>query len=172
MSATNGKSKSNSNGGASCSSGTDMEGSDSEAGGSLKAAMKTHFGTSCPYEVLGADKKATEEQLKKAYRKRSLSHHPDRPDGDKERFQTLSAVYKMLADKDRRAVYDETGEIDEGDDMDPDKDWDQYWRLLFKVYESSFKSLSSPKPAYVSFRKSPFTTSRSSRRSTRALRRS
>ena len=50
-----------------------------------------------------------------------------------ERFQALGAVYKLLSDKDRRAVYDETGEIDEGDDMDPDKDWDQYWRLLFKV---------------------------------------
>ena len=50
-----------------------------------------------------------------------------------ERFQALGAVYKLLSDKDRRAVYDETGDIDEGDDMDPDKDWDQYWRLLFKV---------------------------------------
>ena len=42
-------------------------------------------------------------------------------------------MYKLLSDKDRRAVYDETGDIDEGDDMDPDRDWDQYWRLLFKV---------------------------------------
>ena len=50
-----------------------------------------------------------------------------------ERFQALGAVYKLLSDKDRRAVYDETGDIDEGDDMDPDRDWDQYWRLLFKV---------------------------------------
>ena len=50
-----------------------------------------------------------------------------------ERFQSLGAVYKLLSDKDRRAVYDETGDIDEGEDMDPDKDWDQYWRLLFKV---------------------------------------
>ena len=45
----------------------------------------------------------------------------------------MGAVYKLLSDKDRRAVYDETGDIDEGDDMDPDRDWDQYWRLLFKV---------------------------------------
>ena len=51
----------------------------------------------------------------------------------KERFQALGAVYKLLSDKDKRAVYDETGEVDEGDDMDPDRDWDQYWRLLFKV---------------------------------------
>ena len=51
----------------------------------------------------------------------------------KERFQALGAVYKLLSDAERRAVYDETGEVDEGDDMDPDRDWDQYWRLLFKV---------------------------------------
>ena len=56
-----------------------------------------------------------------------------------ERFQSLGAVYKLLSDKDRRAVYDETGDIDEGEDMDPDKDWDQYWRLLFKVPTSEFR---------------------------------
>ena len=99
----------------------------------LKASIESLFETSDLYTVLGAERSASEAELKRAYHKKSLLHHPDRPGGDKERFQTLGAVYKLLSDKDRRAVYDETGDIDEGEDMDPDKDWDQYWRLLFKV---------------------------------------
>ena len=45
------------------------------------------------------------------------------------------AVYKILSDSDRRALYDESGEIDDESDaiLNEDKDWDQYWRLLFKV---------------------------------------
>jgi len=49
----------------------------------------------------------------------------------------LSACYKILSDKDRRAVYDESGEIDEDDDasiLSEERDWTEYWRLLFKVY--------------------------------------
>ena len=47
----------------------------------------------------------------------------------------MSAVYKILSDSARRGVYDESGEIDEEDDgvLNQDRDWDQYWRLLFKV---------------------------------------
>ena len=81
--------------------------------------------------MLDADKWASEAKLKRAYHKKSLIHHPDRPSGDKDRFQTLGAVYNLLSDKDRRYVYDKTSDIDEGEDMDPDKDWDLYWRLLF-----------------------------------------
>jgi DnaJ family protein C protein 9 len=48
----------------------------------------------------------------------------------------LSACYKILSDSDRRAVYDESGEIDEDDDagiLNEERDWTEYWRLLFKV---------------------------------------
>ena len=56
------------------------------------------------------------------------------------RFQCVSAVYKILSDSDRRAVYDESGEIDDEDDgvLNQDRDWDQYWRLLFKVRGSLY----------------------------------
>ena len=48
----------------------------------------------------------------------------------------MSAVYKILSDESKRSLYDETGEIDEESDgilNDPDRDWVDYWRLLFKV---------------------------------------
>ena len=51
-------------------------------------------------------------------------------------FQALSAVYKILSDESKKSLYDETGEIDEESDgilNDPDRDWVDYWRLLFKV---------------------------------------
>ena len=43
-------------------------------------------------------------------------------------------MYKILSDPDRRALYDESGEIDDESDaiLNEDRDWDQYWRLLFK----------------------------------------
>lgn len=54
------------------------------------------------------------------------------------RFQALSAAYKFLSDEEKRKVYDETGEVDDEDViLDMDKDWDQYWRLLFKVGSGS-----------------------------------
>ena len=58
----------------------------------------------------------------------------DKKEEATKKFQALGAVYKILGDKDAKAVYDETGEIpdDEGSAFDPDKDWTDYWRILFK----------------------------------------
>ena len=49
------------------------------------------------------------------------------------------AVYKILSDPDRRALYDESGEIDDESEasLQQDTDWDSYWRLQFKVDSSS-----------------------------------
>ncbi len=64
------------------------------------------------YEVLGVDKSADEDTIKKAYRKLAMKYHPDRNQGDKEaeaKFKEATEAYDVLADKDKRAKYDQFG---------------------------------------------------------------
>ncbi len=64
------------------------------------------------YEVLGVSREASEEEVKKAYRKLAMKHHPDRNPGDRaaeERFKEASEAYQVLGDAERRAQYDRFG---------------------------------------------------------------
>jgi DnaJ-class molecular chaperone len=68
-----------------------------------------------PYEVLGVKKDASEDELRKVYRKLAKRYHPDLNPGDKQaeaRFKEIAAAYDLLSDKEKRARYDR-GEIDE-----------------------------------------------------------
>ena len=61
------------------------------------------------YEVLGLAKGATDEEIKKAYRKLAVKYHPDKNPGDKaaeEKFKELGEAYGVLSDTDKRAAYD------------------------------------------------------------------
>jgi len=63
------------------------------------------------YETLGISEKATEEEIKKAYRKLSLQYHPDRNNNDPkfvEKFQKIGEAYETLSDKQKRQEYDMT----------------------------------------------------------------
>src|ERR1700754_504283 len=66
------------------------------------------------YEVLGVPKNASEDDIKKAYRKLAMKHHPDRNQGDdakksEERFKEAKEAYEMLSDGQKRAAYDQYG---------------------------------------------------------------
>ena len=64
------------------------------------------------YEILGIERKATEQQIKSAYRKLALKHHPDRNPGDREaeeKFKEAAEAYAVLADREKREMYDRFG---------------------------------------------------------------
>ena len=64
------------------------------------------------YEVLGVPRNATQEELKKAYRKLTFQYHPDRNPGNKEaeeKFKEAAEAYNVLRDENKRARYDQFG---------------------------------------------------------------
>ncbi len=66
------------------------------------------------YEVLGVSKTASDDEIKKAYRKLAMKYHPDRNQGEKakeaeEKFKEVKEAYEMLSDEQKRAAYDQYG---------------------------------------------------------------
>src|SRR4051794_38979681 len=65
------------------------------------------------YSLLGVERGATEAEIKSAYRKLAMKHHPDRNPGDKkaeEQFRKINSAYEVLSDAKKRQLYDHYGE--------------------------------------------------------------
>ena len=58
------------------------------------------------YECLGISNNSSSEEIKKAYRKKSLMFHPDKPTGDAEKFKKINEAYQTLGDSQKRQIYD------------------------------------------------------------------
>ncbi|HLC69482.1 MAG TPA: molecular chaperone DnaJ [Patescibacteria group bacterium] len=61
------------------------------------------------YKILGIEKNASADEIKKAFKKMAMQHHPDRPGGDEKKFKEINEAYQVLGDAEKRAKYDQYG---------------------------------------------------------------
>ena len=88
------------------------------------------------YMLLGVNEKATDVEIRKAYKKMIYIVHPDKNPNDEnatEKFRNLQMAYKILMDPEKRALYDETGEYDENDTEKIEiNETYEYFRTIYK----------------------------------------
>lgn len=93
------------------------------------------------YAVLSLTSSAKPDEVKKAYRKLALAHHPDKHAAGSDeaqaaaslKFQQIGFAYTVLSDEKRRERYDKTGRTDEGFDLGAGEDgWEAYFEDLFE----------------------------------------
>src|SRR4029077_7139199 len=82
------------------------------------------------YKILGVERTANEEQIKKAYRKLARKYHPDvsKEKDAEEKFKEVSEAYEVLKDAEKRKAYDTMGSYQPGQDFRPPPDWEQQFR--------------------------------------------
>ncbi|RDW90351.1 DnaJ domain protein [Aspergillus mulundensis] len=90
------------------------------------------------YQILGVKEDATPEQIKSAYRKLALKHHPDKAPADareeaNQQFQKIAFAYAILSDTRKRQRFDLTGSTAEAVDLDDDFDWVDFYREQFST---------------------------------------
>lgn len=94
------------------------------------------------YEVLGVSKSASQEEIKKAYRKLALQYHPDRNPGNKEaeeRFKEAAEAYEVLGDSDKRRRYDQYGHAGmRGTDFRPFTDVNDIFTTFGDIFSGGF----------------------------------
>jgi len=61
------------------------------------------------YKILGVEKGASADEIKKAFKKQAMQHHPDRPGGNEAKFKEMNEAYQVLSDTSKRQKYDQFG---------------------------------------------------------------
>ena len=82
------------------------------------------------YEVLGASKDASQQDLKKAYRRLAMKYHPDRNPDDQEalaKFKEAKEAYEILSDAQKRAAYDQYGHAGRSEERRVGKECRSRW---------------------------------------------
>lgn len=103
----------------------------------LANELEECFGSVDLYAILKISKEASQSEIRKAYYRLSIQTHPDKVSPDQtanatKKFQTLCKLYNILSEPSGRALYDETGSLPSEDgEVDLNKDWMAYWRLVF-----------------------------------------
>jgi len=81
------------------------------------------------YQVLGVARDASQDDIKKAYRKLAHQYHPDvsKDPQAEQKFKEVAEAYATLKDSEKRAAYDELGRHPQGDEFEPPRQWRQYF---------------------------------------------
>ncbi len=79
------------------------------------------------YQILGVERDASQEDIKKAYRRLARKYHPDvsKEKGAEEKFKEVGEAYEVLKDPEKRAAYDHLGSYQAGQDFRPPPGWEQ-----------------------------------------------
>lgn len=96
----------------------------------LSKQLKEAFGDKTLYEILEVDKKASDEEIKRSYKKLALKYHPDKG-GSAELFKALSVAHSILSDAEKRKIYDQNGDVDSDEATQEFEHWYEYFRNLF-----------------------------------------
>lgn len=80
------------------------------------------------YKILGIDKSATQDEIKKAFKKLAMQHHPDRPGGDEKKFKEINEAFQVVGDAEKRAKYDQFGADFEQQGGFGGASWDDFMR--------------------------------------------
>jgi len=81
------------------------------------------------YNVLGVDKTATKEDIKKAFRQKAHQYHPDKKDGDEAKFKEINEAYQVLGDEEKRQQYDQFGStFDQQGGFGGGMNWDDFMK--------------------------------------------
>jgi curved DNA-binding protein len=82
------------------------------------------------YAILGLSRGASDDEIKRAYRKLARKYHPDvsKEAGAEEKFKEVAEAYQTLKDPDKRAAYDQLGSHRSGEEFRPPPDWQQQWQ--------------------------------------------